>query len=659
MHKDRRPIRILLLTGDESDAALLRGLLEAEGGEYYDLRRFEDDTEAMQRLRGGAADVCIIRYEAQPNGLDFIRAASAEGIRTPLILLMSGADLTMAVESIKAGATDCLYKFQLSAAVFGRTIRYALERAHITEELVRSEAEARKLALVASRTDNAVILTDSRGRIEWVNDSFTRITGYTMEEVVGRTPGSFLQGPRTDRETVARIRSIIDSGEGFSTELINYSKSGREYWIAIEVQPVCDAAGRVVHFMAIESDITERKKAEAELQLRERAMGAASEGIVITDPGQPGNPIIYVNAGFEQITGYSRQEAIGRNCRFLQGPGTEAGALDSIRAAIAETHECVVELLNYRRDGTPFWNRLSITPVRDAKGVLTHYLGIQSDITASKEAEQKLAAANAEVLAANKKMRQSLKAAAQIQRAFLPTKLPEAEGVHFAYVFEPSEELAGDSLNILELEPDVYGLYVLDVSGHGVPAALMSVAINRLLSAKPDDATSLLRRRVGPEARQVLVPPSEVAAQLNLSIGQDPEFGQYLTLIYGILNRQTRQFCYVSAGHPGPIRVPKEGPAVIAESPTGMPIGLLEGAYEQRSLDLAAGDRMYLYSDGITEAMNADGETFGTVRLLRVLEQARVRPLRESLAAVLAATESWRGSAEGRDDTSILACEVG
>jgi len=139
--------------------------------------------------------------------------------------------------------------------------------AEVEAALRRSETEARKLAMVAQKTDNAVIITDAGGRIEWVNDGFTRITGYSLDEVVGRKPGQFLQGPGTDRETVARMRARINRGEGFVGEVINYSKSGRLYWLSIDLQPIRDELGTLTHFIAIESDLTERKQAEIALRL--------------------------------------------------------------------------------------------------------------------------------------------------------------------------------------------------------------------------------------------------------------------------------------------------------------------------------------------------------------------------------------------------------
>jgi len=132
----------------------------------------------------------------------------------------------------------------------------------------------------------------------------------------------------------------------------------------------------------------ERQQVEEELQLRDRAIAASNNGIVITDPNLPDNPIIYVNECFLRTTGYSADEVVGRNCRFLQGEDRDQAELDKLREAIEENRECRVVLRNYRKDGTLFWNELSISPVYDEAGRLTNYIGVQNDITERKRAEE-------------------------------------------------------------------------------------------------------------------------------------------------------------------------------------------------------------------------------------------------------------------------------
>jgi PAS domain S-box-containing protein len=148
----------------------------------------------------------------------------------------------------------------------------------ITDRKIAETAarQAAKLALVAAKTDNAVIITDDHGRIEWVNEGFTRISEYVLDDVKGKKPGSFLQGPETDRATVDFVRRQLADQKGFKAEILNYSKSGRPYWLAIEVQPIFDASGALRNFVAIESDVTERKRVETALRVAKEDAEAAN-----------------------------------------------------------------------------------------------------------------------------------------------------------------------------------------------------------------------------------------------------------------------------------------------------------------------------------------------------------------------------------------------
>ncbi|HMV99167.1 MAG TPA: response regulator [Acidobacteriota bacterium] len=137
-------------------------------------------------------------------------------------------------------------------------------------------------------------------------------------------------------------------------------------------------------------EIAERKQAEEALRLRDRAIQEVSQGILITDPTQPDNPIIYASAGVERITGYRSDEVIGWNPRLFQGTDTDPDTLRTIREAITAGRGCSVEILNYRKDGTPFWNALSLNPVHDEHGRLVNFVGVQNDITERKRLEDQL-----------------------------------------------------------------------------------------------------------------------------------------------------------------------------------------------------------------------------------------------------------------------------
>jgi phosphoserine phosphatase RsbU/P len=264
--------------------------------------------------------------------------------------------------------------------------------------------------------------------------------------------------------------------------------------------------------------------------------------------------------------------------------------------------------------------------------------------------------ANARLEKANGRMSRALNAAAKIQQTFLPREIPRIPGTDFAWVYRPCDELAGDGLNVIPLGDGKVGLYILDVSGHGVSAALLSVTMSRLLSP-PSEPSSILVRDKAVRDRVEITPPTEVAAHLNRLFPFDSPTEQFATMLYGILDVSNGEFRYVSAGHPGPVYLPSGADPVILES-HGSPIGLADDAYEERSVHLRAGDRLYLYSDGVSEAMDGAGERFGDARLLEAIGRRRAEPLQESVATLMGEIARWHGSESPQDDISSLAVEI-
>jgi sigma-B regulation protein RsbU (phosphoserine phosphatase) len=258
---------------------------------------------------------------------------------------------------------------------------------------------------------------------------------------------------------------------------------------------------------------------------------------------------------------------------------------------------------------------------------------------------------------ANRRMKRDLEAAAKVQQALLPTSLPKVKGAQFAWLFRPCEELGGDSLNVLRLDEHCIGLYILDVSGHGVQAALLSVTLSRLLSPIIEQST-LLKRRIGGPPWYELVPPTEVAQQLNDRFQMDTSISQYFTFQYAMLDPQKRTVRYVSAGHPGPAYLPNDGPARILTTP-GFPIGCIPSAeYQEATIHLQPGERMYFYSDGLTEAANDKGELFGKKQLLSALGAARSLPLDQSVRSLETAVMDWSAQGVPGDDLTLLAVGI-
>lgn len=266
--------------------------------------------------------------------------------------------------------------------------------------------------------------------------------------------------------------------------------------------------------------------------------------------------------------------------------------------------------------------------------------------------------AKEELEATNARMKKDLEAAAKVQRALMPNSLPKVLDFSFVWNFVPCDELGGDILDVFQLDEDNIGLYLLDVSGHGVQAALLSVTLNRLLAQMAEGSLQFEEAGGGQTERQLLS-PAEVAAGLNTRFQMDASPGavQYFTFLYGILNTHTSMFRYVSAGHPGPLQVPTDGKSVLHPQ-EGFAIGWFpDSTYQEFVIELKPGDRLYLYSDGILEAMNSADELFGPERVVEALEERKNLTLQGGVEELVECGRQWSGDAGFADDVSILALE--
>jgi two-component system cell cycle sensor histidine kinase/response regulator CckA len=252
-------------------------------------------------------------------------------------------------------------------------------------ELLSSEERYRRL--FESAKDGILILDATTGIVVEANPFMTELTGFARRALVGRHLWEI--GPFADSaSSKTSFAELQDKNYVRYDDLPLRTKGG----LTVDVEFVSNVYlvndKRVVQCNI--RDISSRKRAEHTLRLRERAIEAVLQGIVITDPTQLDNPIIYASPGFSRLTGYDDEEILGQNCRFLQGPGTDTVQISMLRDAIREGRACTVEVLNFRKDGSPFWNNVAISPVREGDGQVTNYVGVQTDVTSRRQLEAQL-----------------------------------------------------------------------------------------------------------------------------------------------------------------------------------------------------------------------------------------------------------------------------
>jgi sigma-B regulation protein RsbU (phosphoserine phosphatase) len=278
-------------------------------------------------------------------------------------------------------------------------------------------------------------------------------------------------------------------------------------------------------------------------------------------------------------------------------------------------------------------------------------LALRRAVSQVKELEEKLEAHNqklragaAELAAANERHAGDLEAAARAQRALLPPIPQELPGTRLASACEPCGRLSGSCLSVFRLGDKHAGLCALEVSGHGVAAALLSVAL-----------TQLLARAAGHDA---VTPPAEVVAKAGHDLPPEAVEGHTISLLYGALALDTGEFRFVSAGHPGPAYLSNGLPSTRLEA-AGFPFGVTGNGhtYKEQVVTLRPGDRLALYSDGLTTARNAEGEHFGAHRLLAALDEGRRLPLADALGVLVGSVEKWCGDTPRQADLLALLVE--
>ncbi|MFN8571009.1 MAG: PAS domain S-box protein [Gemmatimonadaceae bacterium] len=179
----------------------------------------------------------------------------------------------------------------------------------------RMHEELERLSLVARRTGEAVIIANGAGEVDWVNDAFTRLYGWSLAEMIGTRPGARLQGPETNPETIVAMRQAIRNGESWMGEILNYRKDGTPLWLELAITPVLDERYRITHFVSLAHDITARRHGARRLNQLSAAVGATEDGIAIVDSFQE---FKFVNDAYANLFGYDRGEDLqGKSWRKL------------------------------------------------------------------------------------------------------------------------------------------------------------------------------------------------------------------------------------------------------------------------------------------------------------------------------------------------------
>jgi len=374
-----QPASILIIDDDRGTCETLGDVLRAKG---YAVETATRGREGLDKLSARPFDAGIVDIKLPDiSGLDLLEALKGASPETEVVFITGFASLATAIQAINGAAYAYITKpFEMDHLL--AILHKALEKQRLARAVRDSEERYR---LIHENINDAIFLADLEGRLTFSNRRGEELAGYRQEEFVGRPLLSLLtpEGAR-----LAQLR--LGGGDGrpvlpfFECEIIR--KEGSRIWVEANVTNVVKD-GRVVGRLGVVRDITERRQAEQQLHLQSTALESAANAILITDRE---GTIIWINSAFTGLTGYIAEEAIGQTPRILKSARQDASFYQDLWQTILSGQVWHGEIVNRRKDGSLYTEEQIITPVRDERGEISHFVAIKQDITERKRLQEQL-----------------------------------------------------------------------------------------------------------------------------------------------------------------------------------------------------------------------------------------------------------------------------
>ncbi|WP_331488599.1 PAS domain S-box protein [Parachitinimonas caeni] len=276
----------------------------------------------------------------------------------------------------------------LSRVKLGTRTLYTAFLKDVTQEVANRE-QFKLLSLVANETDNSVIICNAEGLVEYVNRGFERLTEYTIDDMRGKKPGQMLQGKLTDQETVRRVSENLKKRQPFYEEILNYSKSGRMYWVSLAINPVFDASGKLERFVSIQTNINDTKQRALESAYRQEAISRSTATIEFDMSGK----IVTANDNFLSAMGYTLAEIQGQHhSMFVDNEYRSSPEYREFWEVLRRGQNHTGQIKRIAKGGREVWLQASYNPILDITGTPTKVVKFASNITPQRQAIEAIAA---------------------------------------------------------------------------------------------------------------------------------------------------------------------------------------------------------------------------------------------------------------------------
>jgi PAS domain S-box-containing protein len=505
-----------------------------------------------------------------------------------------------------------------------------------TQELQDSEMRIR--AIIENAADGIIVIGEN-GVIQSFSPAAEQFFGYTSDEVIGEKINMLMPEPMLS-EHDGYLKRYFETGEkrivGKSREVIALRKDETRFPIELAVGEVLLESERI--FVGIIRDITERKIAEKELAhqlaLIEALVDTLPNPVFVKDPE---TRYTILNKAFLDAFGCKRDDLIGKTITDLDPISTglqkelQQEAEDLIRKGGMVHKESTLRFADGKDHDLLCWE----TAFKLSDGDIGGLVGIHVDITHQKELERQLSIAN-------KRMGDELNIGRQIQMSMIPLtfpRFPEHKDIDVWAFIRPAREVGGDFYDFFFIDERLFAFVVADVSGKGVPAALLMAVAKTLLKSNSQDTQST----------------AKIVKRTNVELSINNDDCMFITAIFGIIDTKTGKLTYTNAGHNPPYIISPDGAVNSLTELHGPMIGVMEGAsYDETEITLGVDDKLVLYTDGVTEAFNPNGELFDEERLSEFLIRSGKLGTKYLVDGLVQEIDGFAGEMEQSDDITVF-----
>jgi PAS domain S-box-containing protein len=425
MNSEKQQDCVLVVDDDPNNLRFLLDQLEKAG---FKVLLAEKGESALKRIQYLKPDIILLDVMMPGiGGFETCRRLKAiEASKDiPVIFMTALNETEKKVAALELGAVDYITKpiqiaevlarLKTHLALYHLQTRLHQQNEQLQQEIIQRQHLEEQLRLFLRATEqsaNIILITDANGHIEFVNETFCTQTGYSYSEVVGKNP-RFLNSGKQPSEFYIKLWYVLKNGQVWKGEILNQCKNGDLYWALETISPIKDEAGNITHYLAIQEDITERKKIREQLRKFSKAVEQSGNAISITDLK---GKMEFVNSAFSMITGYSYEEAVGQTHRLLNSGKQSSEFYQKLWATIQSGYIWRGELINKRKDGEFYWTLETISPIKNKAGNTTNFLVVQEEITERKKIEQQLESQNQELQLKNAELEHLTQQLAEAQK---------------------------------------------------------------------------------------------------------------------------------------------------------------------------------------------------------------------------------------------------